>query len=94
MRRPRAASPSRRRRALVPLLACIFLLGAYGTGGAEPGSRVDILGHVCGFVAGLLAGGIYGRLGRGAAPAARGQSAFGLATLAALALAWWLASSR
>jgi len=91
LRRPRAATPARRRRALVPLLACIFLLGAYGSGGSETGSRVDVLGHVCGFAAGLLAGGVYGRMGPGAAPGARGQAAFGLVALGALAGAWWLA---
>jgi membrane associated rhomboid family serine protease len=89
--RARSVHRSGRRRALVPLLACVFLLGAYGSGGSEPGDRIDVLGHALGFTAGLAAGALYGRLGSGAAPADRGQLLFGAAALAALAGAWWLA---
>lgn len=92
--RPRAQSPARRRRRLVPLLACVFLLGAYGSGGSEPGARIDVLGHVLGFATGLLAGAGYGRAGSKLAPGPRGQALLGLATLAAIALGWWLALGR
>jgi membrane associated rhomboid family serine protease len=89
--RARSAHRARRRRALVPLLACVFLLGAYGTGESEPGARIDVLGHALGFAAGLAAGALYGRLGSGVAPGERGQLFFGAAALGALAAAWWLA---
>lgn len=43
-------------RVLAPLLAGLVLLGWLG--GAEPGAGVDVLGHVFGFCAGVLAGAI------------------------------------
>lgn len=41
-------------RVLAPLLAGFVLLGLMG--GAEPGSRTDVLGHAFGFTAGLILG--------------------------------------
>ena len=89
--RPKTQSPAARRRAMVPMLACIFLLGAYGTGGDDPNSRVDVLGHATGFVSGLVAGTVYAKVGSARAPGQRGQLLLGLGTLAALAAAGWLA---
>jgi membrane associated rhomboid family serine protease len=43
-------------RVLAPLLAGLILLGWLG--GAEPGSRVDVFGHVFGFSAGVLLGAV------------------------------------
>ena len=89
--RPRAQTPARRRRRLAPLLACVFLLGAYGSGSDDPTSRVDVLGHALGFATGLIAGAVYGRVGSGRAPGPRGQAGLGFATLVGLGAGWWLA---
>jgi membrane associated rhomboid family serine protease len=94
LHRPRSPSPVRRRRQLVPLLACLFLLGAYGAGSGEPDSRTDVLGHALGFVSGLAAGMLYARLGSRIAPGRRGQALLGALTLALLSVAWWLALAR
>jgi membrane associated rhomboid family serine protease len=91
--RLRAAHRPLRRRALLPLLACVFLLGAYGAGG-EDAERVDVLGHALGFAVGLALGGVYGRLGARAAPGRCGQALFGAAALALMGAAWWLALAR
>jgi membrane associated rhomboid family serine protease len=97
MHRLRAPHRPLRRRALLPLLACLFLLGAYGSGGAgggEDAGRTDVLGHALGFAAGLVIGVVYGRLGAGVAPGRGGQALFGAAALASMAAAWWLAVAR
>lgn len=57
--RRRAALLSGRLRRWVPLLAALALLGYLG---AE-GERVDVLGHACGFAAGLLLGALLGLAG-------------------------------
>jgi rhomboid protease GluP len=95
----------RRRAALIagglrrwtPMVAATLLLGYLG---AE-GERVDVLGHVAGFLAGVAGGaalGVGGAL-RDDTPLAHAldrpatQWACGAATLALLAGAWWLALS-
>ena len=83
----------RLRRALIPLIAMVFLLGYSGVGG-ESGERVDVLGHALGFAAGLLIGSLHGRIAGPVAPGARTQAWIGATAGAVLALAWWLALRR
>jgi len=80
-------------RNLIPLLACVFLFGYHGLGGENP-ERVDVLGHACGFVAGLALGFAHGRWGAGWSPAARTQGWWVAGSVAALSAAWWLALGR
>jgi membrane associated rhomboid family serine protease len=80
-------------RKLIPLLACVFLFGYHGLGGERP-ERVDVLGHALGFACGLVLGIVHGRWGSGWHAGARGQSWWLAGTVAALALAWWLAIGR
>ena len=85
---------SRGYRSLIPLVASAMLLLWLGFGGGDHlrhGERIDILGHVCGFIAGASIGALHGRfapreqLGKGA------QFGFAIAALAMLAGAWALA---
>ncbi len=93
--RRRAAMVSGRLRRWVPLLAALALLGYLG---AE-GERVDVLGHACGFVAGVLLGAVAGSAGalRPGAGAARALDRRGVQWVAGLmgamliAAAWRLA---
>ena len=80
-------------RRLIPLIACVFLFGWYGLGGDRP-ERVDVVGHLCGFVAGVLIGFVNGRWGARLHPGPRNQVLLALATVAVLGLAWWLALGR
>jgi MYXO-CTERM domain-containing protein len=70
-----------------PLVAGVILLGFTGAGG----ERTDVLAHLTGFAAGLLAGVAHAalRVPRGRAV----QATSGIAALAVLALAWWRALS-
>ena len=79
-----AADPESRRRAWVPLGAGVALLGFLGSS-----KRADLAGHLCGFSAGLLLGGLAARL-----PPLRSRTAqAALAAAAALVplVAWGLA---
>ena len=70
-----------------PIIAAVALLAYTGAGG----ERTDIGAHVWGFVAGLGAGWMVAQLPREGLQRRGLQLASGLAALAALALAWWLA---
>ena len=80
----------RLRRALIPLVAMVFLLGYSGMGGGT-GERVDVLGHALGFGAGLFLGSLHGRFAGRLTLGPGAQSWILLGTGAAVALAWWLA---
>ena len=69
-----------------PLVAGVCLLAFTGVGG----ERTDVLAHLTGFVAGAVAG-LLLALRRGRVAGAAGQWVAGLATLAALVLAWAMA---
>lgn len=79
---------------MVPLLAAVFLLAYLGMGSgdgmanAERG-RVDILGHVAGFLMGLIVGVLHAKFET--RPGPRAQQALTVATLGVWALCWWLA---
>ena len=79
-----------RRRSWIPLLAALFLLAYLGMGGERPG-RIDVLGHVCGFVAGVVVGVAYGRWNAHVDLSARSQALLGGGAIAAWGVAWWLA---
>ncbi|MBB07114.1 MAG: hypothetical protein CMN03_02470 [Roseibacillus sp.] len=51
---------------ILPLIAGGILLGWFGAGGGDPNSRVDVLAHVMGFVAGILMGLLLARMRTGA----------------------------
>jgi membrane associated rhomboid family serine protease len=93
--RRRAALLAGRLRRWVPLLAALALLGYLG---AE-GERVDVLGHACGFAAGLLLGAVLGSCGAllpGTSMARvldrrSVQWVAGLLGAAWLGFTWWLA---
>lgn len=75
---------------MVPLMAAVFLLGFLGMnpGNAQDG-RVDVLGHLAGFLVGLVVGILHAR--HETRPGPRAQLALTAAALGSLALCWWLA---
>lgn len=73
-----------------PIVGAVVLLSYLGTGGG----RTDVLAHVAGFLAGLLLGAVYGKLGDRILMGKRAQFLLGIAAVAALALAWLLALTR
>jgi membrane associated rhomboid family serine protease len=79
-----ASDPELRRRAWVPLGAGVALLGFLGSG-----KRADFAGHLCGFVAGVVLGGLAARLPRWRRRI--GQIAIALAAAALPIAAWWRA---
>jgi membrane associated rhomboid family serine protease len=78
-----ALDPSSRRRAFVPVAAGLALLGFLGTG-----PHADLAGHLFGFASGALLGAVCSRLKTLSVAA---QTFCAVASLAAPALAWWLA---
>ncbi len=81
--------------AWIPLLASAFLLGFLGSGGGElagaRAGRVDVVGHVCGFVVGVLVGALSARAFRASRLGPRAQAWFAAAAAAAWCGAWSLA---
>ena len=75
---------------MVPLMAAVFLLGYLGMnpGNAQDG-RVDVLGHLAGFLVGLVVGVLHAR--HETRPGPNAQIALTGAALGTLALCWWLA---
>jgi membrane associated rhomboid family serine protease len=76
--------------AYAPVFGGVALLALLGAGD----EHVDVLAHALGFMAGVLTGWLYSRLG---VPRSRGrgvQRAFGACALALVALAWALALRR
>ena len=70
-----------------PLIGGAVLLSYLGTGGV----RTDVTAHGTGFIAGVLLGTLYGRLGRHVLFAAATQWLLGLGAIALIALAWIIA---
>jgi rhomboid protease GluP len=73
-----------------PLFAGVCLLGLLGAGDAQ----VDVLAHALGFLTGTVLGWIYSRLGIPRSRSARLQIGAGVAALAMIPLAWYLALRR
>lgn len=75
---------------MVPLMAAAFLLAFLGM---DPGQgddhKIDVLGHLAGFLVGLAVGILHAR--HKLRPGARAQVALTGAALGTLALCWWLA---
>lgn len=82
-------------RRAAPLIGGAVLLGFLGAGGGEDAARrVDVGGHVFGFLCGGVVGFVLGKLRAPARLNAGGQLAVGLASFAALAAAWaWALSA-
>jgi membrane associated rhomboid family serine protease len=70
-----------------PIVAGIALLAFLGVGG----ERTDVLAHLAGFVAGVLAGWWHGRTSRRGALGGRWQLLLGVLTVALVAGTWWMA---
>ncbi len=87
-----------RRTSWIPLLASAFLLAYLGSGSGAShelrGSRVDVLGHVCGFAVGALLGALLGRYASKLRFGPSAQVAFGVGALALWCGAWMLALHR
>jgi membrane associated rhomboid family serine protease len=73
-----------------PLFGGVFLLTMLGAGG----ERVDVLGHALGFAMGTAVGWIYARLGLPQTRSRRPQWVAGVAALAVIVGAWFLALRR
>lgn len=73
-----------------PIVGAVILLSYLGTSG----ERTDVFAHVAGFVAGLLLGGLYGKLGDRIRIAARSQVLFGIGTVVFLGLTWVIALTQ
>ncbi len=87
--RRESTSPSALAR-YAPIVGAVVLLSYLGTGG----ERTDVLAHVAGFLAGLLLGTLYGKLGDRIFMGKRAQFLLGIAAVAVLALTWLVALSR
>jgi len=75
---------------MVPLMAVAFLLAFLGMNpGDEQGGKVDVLGHLAGFLVGLAVGVLHARYET--RPGPRAQLTLTLGALGVLALCWWLA---
>lgn len=70
-----------------PIVVGVVLLGYLGTGGV----RTDVAAHVTGFLAGVVLGAIYGKLGDRVSLKEETQAWLALSALAILALSWALA---
>ncbi len=73
-----------------PVIGAAILLSYLGTSG----ERTDVFAHVSGFLAGLLLGAIYGKLGDRIMVGRRTQCMFGIGAATFLALAWIVALAR
>lgn len=80
-----------RRGTWIPLFAAAALFGWLGTGGDRI-DRIDVFGHLCGFLAGLAIGWSFAKWGEGLARSEGAQRAAGVAALAAVIAAWALAA--
>lgn len=92
-----AFASTRRRHALTsklaqytPIVGAVILLSYLGTSG----ERTDVFAHVAGFLAGLLLGALYGKLGDRIMMGTRTQLLFGIGAVAFLGLAWLTALTR
>lgn len=76
-----------------PILVGLSLLGTYGIPDtySEEGANVDVVAHATGFVAGMIAGALLGRLGSERLDQPQLQQASGI-TAAVLVLVGWLAA--
>jgi len=70
-----------------PIVGAVVLLSYLGTGGV----RTDVLAHITGFLAGLVLGASYGKLGDRIRFGARGQMLLGALALFSLGVSWGLA---
>ena len=84
--------PSRRSKfgRYTPIVGAVILLSYLGTSG----QRTDVFAHVAGFLAGLLLGGLYGKLGDRIMMGRRAQLLLGIGTVALLGLSWLIALTR
>jgi membrane associated rhomboid family serine protease len=85
--RQRHSMAERRAYRYAPIVAGIALLAFLGVGG----ERTDVLAHLAGFVAGVLAGWWHGRTSRRGALGGRWQLLLGVLTVALVAGTWWMA---
>lgn len=80
-----------RTRRFAPVGAALLLMLYLGVGEAVPASRVDVLAHVFGLLAGLALGPLLGSVPRAWSERPGLQAGGGLLALLLLALAWWRA---
>lgn len=93
----RALVRSLRRSSWIPLVAAAFLLGYLGSGGTrEMGveGRVDVGGHLLGFLVGIALGALYARLAPKSLSAPRLQPWFATAAILLWCAAWFAAFQR
>ncbi len=73
-----------------PIIGAVILLSYLGTSG----ERTDVFAHVAGFVAGLLLGALYGKLGDRIMLGTRSQFVLGVSAVALLVTTWLIALTR
>ena len=73
-----------------PIVGAVVLLSYLGTSG----ERTDVFAHVAGFLAGLLLGALYGKLGNRIMMGTRTQLLCGIGAVACMGLTWLIALTR